>query len=156
KRFGVSQEELAQRCGLKRSMVADIEAGRRKIQREAGAALWNALVAIKEEQASGVYPRILALQSLLTQPQESIARRELPSPPMTEHEELELLRSEVLILRQLAANHDKLIEAIQEYMAEQKADAKTAEIARLREELDRVRELHGQDLALIARLQGRR
>jgi transcriptional regulator with XRE-family HTH domain len=145
--LGLSQEELADIAGLKRSMVADIEAGRRRIQPEAGTAVWNALINIKEERLNTI-PKLMAFPNLMAMlPQESI------TSTMSEREELESLREEVSYLRKLEATCDELILAIEDYMKEQKADPKTAQIERLCEELDKARELHGQDLALIARLQ---
>ena len=47
-----SQATLAKEAGVKRSLIANIEAGRRPFSREAQKALWKALARINENQAS--------------------------------------------------------------------------------------------------------
>lgn len=54
KRLGVTQHELAKVANVPRSLIADIEAGRRRLTQEVGEPLWDALNRVDLQGRSGV------------------------------------------------------------------------------------------------------
>ena len=49
-RLGLSQAALAAECQLKRSMIADLEQGRRRLKKNVRTVIWRALVQVEERE----------------------------------------------------------------------------------------------------------
>ncbi len=86
-RLGLSQTELGTKAGLRRSMIADIETGRRHLSAEVRTRIWQALAEVELQLKA---QQIVPLPSLAGQPKPGVPLSSLLGRPTREEVEREL------------------------------------------------------------------